>query len=138
MGAWGNGPFDNDDAADFLGELGAVGDADAVSVVLGDALKAVINNDDYIEAPEMSRAIAAAAVVALFTGEQMPTTEALPETWLGDIALEPPAALRAAAAAGFRRAFDPENNEWYALWDEVELVEEVRELLQPYSTAVKG
>jgi hypothetical protein len=68
MGAWSSGPFDNDDAADFVGELCKMTPPEFVAAVLGDALLAVTAGDGYIEAPEMSRAVAAAAIVALFGG----------------------------------------------------------------------
>jgi hypothetical protein len=40
MGAWGTGPFDNDDAADFAGDLAELTEAGTVVSVLGDTLRA--------------------------------------------------------------------------------------------------
>lgn len=65
MGAWGFGYFQNDDAADLLGEL--IGEANwgaaerAVDAVLG-------VGDGYLEAPESSAAIGAAALIAARAG----------------------------------------------------------------------
>jgi Domain of unknown function (DUF4259) len=66
MGAWGPGPFENDDALDFLVELEAATDWSGVV----DALDAVAEagTPDYIEAPEASVAVAAAEVVAAALG----------------------------------------------------------------------
>lgn len=64
MSAWGNGVFDNDDAADWANELSG---ADDLSI-LDEALEPAIEADDYIEAPEAAVAIAAAEVVAALNG----------------------------------------------------------------------
>ena len=58
MGAWGTGPFDNDDAADFADDLSDEGDTDRILAHLADALTAVTDAEGYIEAPEMNRALA--------------------------------------------------------------------------------
>lgn len=61
MGAWDIGPFDNDDASDWLFELEDSRDTSAIA----DALSAIIDlGEDYAEAPECSNAIAAAEVIA--------------------------------------------------------------------------
>jgi len=61
MGAWGIKYFDNDDAGDFMGGLS---DAPVWSTVKSafDAVAAI--GDEYLESPEASAAVAAAAVVA--------------------------------------------------------------------------
>ncbi|MGL5443372.1 MAG: DUF4259 domain-containing protein, partial [[Mycobacterium] stephanolepidis] len=56
MGAWGAGPFDNDDAADFLGDLRQ---SDDIELQLARCLR--MANADYLEAPEGSTVVAAAA-----------------------------------------------------------------------------
>lgn len=60
MGAWGTGPFDNDDADDFAGELL---DCDDLTPARA-ALSATMDTDDWLEIPEGARAVAAAVVVA--------------------------------------------------------------------------
>lgn len=59
MGAWDSGPFDNDDAADFAAR---VEDAPGWATVK-DALQSALRSD-YLEAPQASEAVAAAAFVA--------------------------------------------------------------------------
>src|SRR3954470_16325508 len=77
MGAWGSGPFDNDDAADLAGDLAEPTESASVVAALGDALLAATAGEEYIDAPEMSRAIAAAAIVAMFGDESLPTPPSL-------------------------------------------------------------
>jgi hypothetical protein len=62
MGAWGAGAFDNDDALDWLSELG-----DSPDFALGRAALDVTALE-YLEAPEGSAALAAAEVVAAARG----------------------------------------------------------------------
>jgi Domain of unknown function (DUF4259) len=61
MGAWGHGSFENDDASGWVSEF----DADGVGAVVS-ALEHVsqLGEDEYLEAPEASVAIAAAEMVA--------------------------------------------------------------------------
>jgi hypothetical protein len=65
MGAWSAESFGNDDACDFAGEVAGSSDM----LVVETALDVVIENGNaYLEAPEGSRAIAAAEVVARLHG----------------------------------------------------------------------
>ncbi|MGW2016690.1 DUF4259 domain-containing protein [Streptomyces sp. NPDC001927] len=63
MGTWDIGPFDNDTAADFGGDLDEATAGEREGVVRG-ALTHVIDTVGYLEAPESERAVAAAALVA--------------------------------------------------------------------------
>ena len=65
MGAWGVGPFDNDSAADWVGDLEA-----AIPNTFVSTFRPVtaIEIDLYLEEPEASEAIAAAEVVAAMRG----------------------------------------------------------------------
>ena len=65
MGAWGHGSFDNDDACDLACDLVECTDLS----MLEEALRGAINPDDYLEAPEAGRAIAAAEVVLALLGQ---------------------------------------------------------------------
>jgi hypothetical protein len=103
-----------------------------VGVVLGDALLAVTAAAGFIEAPDMTRALAAAAIVALFTSPNAPFPDSLNRSWFDSVRLEPSHALRAKATQVFARALQPNDNEWYALWAEVDSLEEVRAGLVPY------
>ncbi len=62
MGAWGEGPFDNDDAGDWAYGFDGVDEATGLRL-LADALE-LGDADTYIEAPEGTTAVAAAAVVS--------------------------------------------------------------------------
>ncbi|MFF8649239.1 DUF4259 domain-containing protein [Streptomyces griseoluteus] len=61
MGTWDVGPFDNDTAADFCGDLDEAAAGEREGIVRG-ALTRVIDTVDYLEAPESE--VAAAALVA--------------------------------------------------------------------------
>ncbi|MEW2492437.1 DUF4259 domain-containing protein [Streptomyces nodosus] len=63
MGTWDVGPFDNDTAADFCGDLDEAAATEREGIVRG-ALTCVIDTADYLEAPESEVAVAAAALVA--------------------------------------------------------------------------
>lgn len=65
MGAWGSGPFDNDDAADLMMELEDVPSWDSVRFVFNE----VLANEDYVELPEGARAYAAAALLTVALGK---------------------------------------------------------------------
>jgi hypothetical protein len=64
MGTWGAGPFDNDDAADFAGELDDA-PAQARIEMIGAVLERVADpTDDDSRLSDAPRAVAAAALVA--------------------------------------------------------------------------
>lgn len=80
MGAWGAGPFENDDAGDWVWELEDDTDATVISAALG----AVIDTgaDEYLEAGDANNAVAAAEIVASARGRRhsgLPTEAAV---WL--------------------------------------------------------
>ena len=68
MGAWGIGIFDNDDALDWMSELTNADGSD----VLSNAIDAVTNARDYLEAPEGARLLCACEVIVALDGQ--PTT----------------------------------------------------------------
>jgi hypothetical protein len=63
MGTWDVGPFDNDTAADFCGDLDEAAAGEREGIVRG-ILTRVIDTAGYLEAPESEEAVAAAALVA--------------------------------------------------------------------------
>ncbi len=78
MGAWSHQPFDNDDALALIEEMKREG-----TMALGGALQDVLDLE-YLEVPEASRAVAAAAFVAVSFGAnvQIPTElEAAAAEW---------------------------------------------------------
>ncbi|MEW2625903.1 DUF4259 domain-containing protein [Streptomyces sp. NPDC048106] len=94
MGTWDVGPFDNDTAADFCGDLDAAAAVEREGIVCS-ALIRVIDNADYLETPESEEAVAAAALVAAHCPGGPPAEpvygpkEPLPDlTGLRDLALQ--------------------------------------------------
>jgi hypothetical protein len=63
MGAWGTGPFDNDDAADFAATLDDLEPEDKPEAIR-EALTEAANETDYLERDAGGAAVAAAALVA--------------------------------------------------------------------------
>ena len=63
MAAWGSGSFENDDAADWLAQLGTMG-PDDLTKIFGMAA----DDTAYFEAPAASVVVAAAEVVAALNG----------------------------------------------------------------------
>jgi hypothetical protein len=66
MGAWGAGVFENDDACDFAAEVAGGAGLEKVN----EALEAVLETNDYLEAPSASEGLAAADVVARLRGNR--------------------------------------------------------------------
>lgn len=138
MGAWAEGPFDNDDAADFCGDLQDSSNPDAAGSDLDRAL-AVGSVDGYIETSDMNAGIAAAAIVAVLAGAAVPASSYAPTAeWL---ALMRPLAIptrRAAAARVFDRAFEPDENEWFELWHEASAIDDVHRALASFMSALSA
>ncbi|KQY92705.1 hypothetical protein ASD21_15135 [Caulobacter sp. Root1455] len=65
MSAWAHGPFDNDDALDFIDDLAEAADWRTVVQILDH----VTRTAGYLEAPEGQIAVAAAAIVAASVGD---------------------------------------------------------------------
>lgn len=63
MGAWGTGPFDNDDAADFAATLDDLEPEDKPAAIR-EALLEAAEETDYLERDAGGAAVAAAALVA--------------------------------------------------------------------------
>jgi hypothetical protein len=61
MGAWGVGNFDNDDTTEWVDELE---DSEDLSLIVATLETVTTLGDDYLEAPDCCRALAAAEVVA--------------------------------------------------------------------------
>jgi hypothetical protein len=68
MGAWGHRAFENEDAADWGGSLKYRDGRQCIAAVFTAVLKAE-EDDDYLEAPAASQAVAAAEVVASLAGQ---------------------------------------------------------------------
>ncbi len=72
MGAWGTGSFENDDAANWIAELGTIVPDDLAQILVQAA-----DDPSYLEAPSSRIAVAAAEVIAALNGS--PAQEAPPE-----------------------------------------------------------
>ena len=109
MGAWGTGPFDNDDAGDWVFEL----EDDGVA-----AVRAALDVPADSTADREAAAVAAAAVVALAQGVSVESSAEV-DDWLAAAepsALEELGALAPAAAAVLQRILD--GSELADLYDE--------------------
>lgn len=78
MGTWGEGPFDNDDAADFLSGLR---ESDDIELELARYLR--LATGEYVEAPAGASAVAAATVVALLCSDAV---DSVVEPWTDAVA----------------------------------------------------
>jgi hypothetical protein len=138
MGAWDESVFGNDDAADFSGNVSELTTYREVVDRLNHALDVVVGNDGYLDCPDASIGVAAAALVAAWDRpELLPQTPYEPERWpLFDQSL--PADLRTKAAQAIDRALTPdaEVNEFYDLWDEANLWDAVVADIQRYRSAL--
>ncbi|WP_248739703.1 DUF4259 domain-containing protein [Pseudomonas sp. MWU12-2029] len=114
MGTWSIHAFGNDEAADFAIELSESSDLDLIQSALEDVIAA----DEYLEAPEADRGIAAAAVLALLNGQEIPGAldEAL-STWVKSQTTKPGSALLTKAQVVIERVLS-ENSELAELWIE--------------------
>ncbi|MER7759828.1 DUF4259 domain-containing protein [Streptomyces sp. NPDC097619] len=64
MGTWDFGPFDNDSAADFSGDLDAAAPRDRAELVRATLDEVVRTGADFLDSREADRAVAAAALIA--------------------------------------------------------------------------
>ena len=133
MGAWASGPFDNDDAQDVLQDVLEM-TADEATAALDTMMAAVLDQNGYLEAPDMSAAIGAACIVAISHGA--PDAEPDLDEWRMESGFAPDQSMVARAAQVLARAAEPVDNEWYDLWDEPGRLEEPLTALLPYRQAL--
>lgn len=116
MGTWDTGAFDNDDAADFGGDLDEADPADRPQLIR-EALEVAADAPGYLEAPQACRAIGAAAIVA---SQQPggPEVDAAygPEFLIENPAIELPPDLADLAQRALRRIL-ADGSEWRDLWE---------------------
>ena len=115
MGAWDIGPFDNDDAADWLYALEASSDISTIAAALG-----VITDigAEYLEAPDCWNALAAVEVVAAIRGHPVADLPDNAKAWVEahrELALS---SLVPTAQAVIQRI--RHDSEFKELWDESE------------------
>jgi hypothetical protein len=113
MGTWGAGPFENDEASDWVYELETSADA----AILDRAFASVtdLSADDYLEAPECQIAIAAAETAAALAGRG---GSGLPDSVVTWTLEQGPASLELLSHARAALARIRLTSELKELWDE--------------------
>jgi len=125
MGATGSGPFENDDALDFLDELGGLPADDRGHRVL-EALDGVLLTTGYVQAPQMCEAVAGAAAVGASVNPEAAVGEPYLPGWLTASPLPTgDEELVEKSRQLLRRAVRSKDNEWWELWDEAGLADDV-------------
>lgn len=116
MGAWDTGPFDNDTAADWCGDLNEA-DAGLRVDLIRSTLETAATDPDYLDHDDAAPAIAAAAIVAasLPGGTPIRSTNA-PDFLLGGEALFLSPDLPALAVRALDRIVG-DDSEWSSLWE---------------------
>jgi Domain of unknown function (DUF4259) len=131
MGATGAGPFENDDALDFLDDLEDSEPTERRKKVVA-AMERVLGDQGYIEAPSMAEAVAAAAVVAASDDPESAADEPYLPPWLEDEPLDVDEPLEELATQTLHRALRQDDNEWWELWEEADASDEVTEVVSRY------
>ena len=126
-GAWDIGPFDNDDALDWVWELTDSSDLAPLDRAFDDVLR----SPRYVEAPSASIAIAAAEVLAALKGS---ARDGLPDEvteWIEGRKLAADGRLTEKAVDAVKLIMDDEVSELAQLWgDAPELAEDWRASLE--------
>ena len=117
MGATGAGPFENDDALDFLDEL-EDSEHDVRRKRVESALDRVVRASGYIEAPTMSQAVAAAVVVAACDDFESVVRERNVPRWVDEEPIDVDERLEELATQALHRALQSDDNELWELWAE--------------------
>ncbi|GAA1609703.1 DUF4259 domain-containing protein [Actinoplanes couchii] len=117
MGTWDFGPFDNDNAADWSGELQDAGPDQRVALIR-QTLGEVLHESAYLDSDPANRAVAAAAVVASLqpSGSTL-TTPYAPDFLTGGGTLEIPDDMPALALRALDRVVG-DDSEWRDLWED--------------------
>ena len=126
-GAWDIGPFDNDDALDWVWELTESDDLAPLNRAFDD----VLQSPRYVEAPSASIAIAAAEVLAALKGDAI---DGLPDDvsqWVEGRRLKADSRIVEKAVNAIRLIMDEEASELAQLWaDAPQLAEDWRASLE--------
>ena len=117
MGTWDIGPFDNDSAADWCGDLHDADPADRAGRIR-QALVDAAEETGFLDSREGGRAIAAAAIlVSQLPGGAPLTSSYAPDFLLDGGRVEVPAELPALAVRALDRVLAADS-EWFELWGE--------------------
>jgi len=138
VGAWGTGPFDNDDAADWVYELE---ESERISAVL--AALEPIGPEGYLEAPTCSIALAAAEVVAALNSQPLAALPPEVVAWVRKNPVEVTDELLGLALMAIHRI--ETKSELKELWDESadadswsRTVEDLKRRLAPCYSSGRG
>jgi hypothetical protein len=128
MGAWGTGSFENDDAKNWLAELGLIVPDDLTQILLRAA-----DNPGYLEAPASRIVVAAAEVIAALNAS--PSQEVSPEIvkWMTNRQASTPE-LKALALRALERV--RKNSELKDLWLEADGLNDWIAAIQDLQTRV--
>jgi hypothetical protein len=129
VGTWGPGPFDNDDAAPVIEELTDTS-LQQTTENLQSLMAAALKPNEYVEAPVMSAAIAAACIIAVALGAPSPHPNLT--DWLQDSGFGATSDLRRTATQVLSRVTASDNNEWYDLWRDAGRLDKVLAEIRPY------
>ncbi len=124
MGAIGSGPFENDDALDFLDGLEDLPPADRPARVL-QALDGVLLTTSYVQAPQMCEAVAGASAVGASLRPDLAAGEPYLPGWVATEPLPDDEELVEKSRQVLRRAVRSHDNEWWELWAEAGLADDV-------------
>ncbi|WP_411850244.1 DUF4259 domain-containing protein [Stenotrophomonas sp. LGBM10] len=135
MGAWAADSFGNDDAADWVCDL----DDHSGLALVREALADVLGAEDYVEAPEASKALAAIEIIAAGLGRPTAafTADEDAVAWVAKVKPAIDAALVKDALKAIERIL-ADDSELRQLWEESDSAEEwlqevatLRSALQP-------
>jgi hypothetical protein len=118
MGTWDIGPFDNDTAADWCGELDDAAPEQRAALIRETLSRVAEHGDEYLDSDDAVEAIAAAAIVA----SQLPGGAAIDTPYAPDFLLEGGTVEVAADVPTIAvRALDRivgDDSEWRDLWED--------------------
>jgi len=124
MGSWGQGAFENDDAADLIAELEGV-ELRERAAILAEALEGVVASGGYLEVDQGNVAVAAAALVA---GSRSARAVVIGGQPSASVELTPAAPELLALAAEAIDRVTGAGSEWRALWGDGRVLEEAKAL----------
>jgi hypothetical protein len=135
MGAWDVGPFDNDAAADFAGDLTDASPENRPQLIR-EALTTAADNTEYLDNADACAAIAAAAIVA----SQQPDGPEVDSVYGPDFltdggSIDLPEDYVDLAVRAITRVLD-EESEWRDLWEEADSLDEAIAALEPIRAAL--
>lgn len=137
MGAWGTGPFDNDDALDLFLELEDASPEDAAQRLRAALLVVTAEDESYLESPAANEAVAAAAVVAFSHSQSDPTGNPRVAQWLVERAPALGPEDEELAAKALDRVCG-EHSEWVELWSDAGLEQEARAAAERLALALSS